>query len=117
MRGTALEDDPGVDHPLAPHLDCSVGWLHDDCGAGAEESRHGIEDGNELVAGEGAFLSGVEEPDGRVGPQVFQEMDHDGQAGLHVGRTEPVQSVPVDPRPDMPLEWDGVEMTDEENRL
>ena len=116
VRWLADEDDVGIDHALTSRLDRPISGLQNNRCRRSPQPRRFVEDTGELIAGQGPFLTGVENADHLLRAEGLDEMDHHRQAALHVGRTETGQPVSFDPRPAVALERHRVEMPDQQHR-
>ena len=93
------EGDGDLEHPLAARFHRPVRWFaQDGYVAGQQIGAQGEEPGQAVVL-PGHLFADVEDVghvDGRVG-QRGRQLEHHGQARLHVGRSETPQLIALDP--------------------
>ena len=89
--------------------------LEDDAGLGICQVGKLVEDRAELIAGHRALLACVEDAHQPVSAEIFDQVDHHGQATLHIGGTQAVQAVTVDSRSDVALEWHRVRVAGQDH--
>ncbi len=114
MRRDAFDDDARDDVPETAGVHLKVGRLEHDHEAGLVH-QPALEEHGQRALGDRDLLA-REEQEAQVDPGLGRrgpagELDHDGDAALHVARAEPVHDAVLEPPGKVALGRDGVEMS------
>ena len=113
----AEKRERGMHRAHGPELHFVVAWFEADREVEIVQVGVCIEDWPKAIFLERSFLALVENQRQVAGErceiETLDQLDHDGQAGLHVGCAGSVEQVALDARRPVMLGADGIEMPDE----